>query len=101
MKSYIERVRHVIKSYVDRQEREERLSFDILIGRHLRDITTTISVLQICFALLAFIDRLNPTVAASVYYVELLSNDSFWAGAFLLSELLALSRWNYALSEWP
>lgn len=80
----------MIKSYVDRQEREERLSFDILIGRHLRDITTTISVLQICFALLAFIDRLNPTVAASVYYVELLSNDSFWAGAFLLSGVVGV-----------
>lgn len=76
--------------YLDRQEKEERLTFNILVGRHLRDITAVLAGVQIVFAALAFIDRLNPTRPATVYYVELLANDSFWAGAFMLSGVLGM-----------
>ena len=85
MKGYVERIKNMAHSYIDRQEKEERLTFNVLVGKHLRDITACISVIQIIFAGLAFIDRLNPTKESTVYYVELIANDSFWAGAFLLS----------------
>src|SRR6185503_8927067 len=39
---------------------------------------------------LAFVDRLNPTVRSSIYIVETLADDSFWAGAYLISGSLVL-----------
>lgn len=90
MRNYIERIRSMTYHYLDRQDKEERLTFNVLVGRHLRDITATLAFVQVTFALLAFIDRLNPTKLATVYYVELLANDSFWAGAFMLSGVLGM-----------
>jgi len=77
-------------NFLDRRDKEERLSFNVLVGRHLRDITLVLGLVQIVFSFLAFIDRLNPTVASTVLYVEILSNDSFWAGAFLVSGVVVL-----------
>lgn len=91
MRNYLERIRLMTYHYLDRQDKEERLTFNVLVGRHLRDITATIAAVQIVFAGLAFIDRLNPSKPATVYYVELLSNDSFWAGAFMLSGVLGMA----------
>lgn len=90
MKGYVERIKHMANSYIDRQDKEERLTFNVLVGKHLRDITACISVIQIIFAGLAFVDRLNPTKESSVYYVELIANDSFWAGAFVLSGVIGI-----------
>jgi hypothetical protein len=60
------------------------------VGRHLRDITLAIGVTELVFAVLAFINRLNPTVPSQVYYVEILADDSFWAGAFLVTGVLVM-----------
>lgn len=90
MKGYIDRVKLMTLHYLDRRDKEERLTFNVLVGRHLRDITATLGSVQIVFAALAFVDRLNPTKESTVYYVELLSNDTFWAGAFMLSGALGL-----------
>ena len=77
-------------SFLDRQDKEERLTFNVLVGRHLRDITAVVGILQLVYAGLAFIDRLNPTVPSNVYYVEILANDRFWAGTYLISGLLVM-----------
>jgi len=77
-------------NFVDHRDKEEKLSFNVLVGRHLRDITAALGILQILFAGLAFIDRLNPTVLSSVYMVEVLVNDSFWAGAFLITGIVVI-----------
>lgn len=77
-------------SFLDRQDKEERLSFNTLVGRHLRDITLSIGLTELVFAFLAFIDRLNPTVPSTVYFVNVLANDSFWAGAFMITAVLVI-----------
>lgn len=90
IEDYMKRIETTMHTYLDRQDKEERLTFNVLVGRHLRDITITIAVLQIVFAALSFIDRLNPTRVSTVFYVEILANDNFWAGAFLLSGVMGL-----------
>lgn len=86
--NFLKRIWEMPFSYLDRQDAEERLTFNVLVGRHLRDITAVIGLLEIVYSGLAFIDRLNPTRPSNVYYVEILSNSSFWAGAFLLSGIV-------------
>jgi hypothetical protein len=77
-------------NFLDRRDKEERLTFNVLVGRHLRDITLCLGVIQVVYALLSFVDRLNPTVDSTVYYVEILANASFWAGAFLVSGIFVI-----------
>ena len=61
IRTLLQRIRNVPYSFLDRQDREEKLTFNILVGRHLRDITAAVGGLQIIFAFLAFINLLNPT----------------------------------------
>lgn len=64
-------------------ELDDATGFNKLLGKHLRDITLLIGLLQIVFALLAAYDRLNPTVPSHNPFLEILVDDSFWAGIFL------------------
>lgn len=69
---------------------EADIPLNALIGRHLNYIVLTLGLLQVSFSILAFIDRLNPTVASRFYIVDTLIDDSFWAGIFLISGSLVL-----------
>lgn len=68
-----------------------------LFSRHVKDMTLALGLLQIIYSLLAFIDRLNPTIASSYYVVDLLIDDSFWSGAFLLSGSFVVASMQYKL----
>lgn len=64
---------------------DEATGFNKLLGKHLRDITFLMGILQIVFAILAFYHRLNPTVPSYNVFLEILVDDAFWAGIYLAS----------------
>jgi len=81
-------------SWLDRQGPEEKLSFNTLVSKHLRDITLTCGLLQIFYAVMSFINRMTENGAATsdstLYFVDSRANSGFWAGVFALSGILVL-----------
>jgi hypothetical protein len=71
----------------DTLEVEQKLTLEQLLSRHLRDVTLAIGLLQFIYAFLSSFDRLNPTIRSSVYLIEVTTNDTFWAGAFLVTSI--------------
>ena len=66
-------------------ELDDSTPFNRLLGKHLRDITLVIGLVQIIFAILAVYERLNPTVQSTNLFIEILVDDNFWAGIYLAS----------------
>lgn len=69
---------------------KEKFSFNILLGKHLRDITVVIGIIELIFAVLAGFDRLNPTVPSYNQSIETLTDDHFWAGVYLIGSFMIL-----------
>lgn len=65
-------------------------SFDQVLSKHLLDIMIFLGGMQIMFAMFAFVDRLNPTVASKFVIVDVFADGKFWAGCFLFSGILSI-----------
>jgi hypothetical protein len=92
--SMVRRFYQMPYSWLDRQGPEERLTFNTLVSKHLRDITIACGALELIYSLLSFInqftDRELLTVDSTAYYVDSRVNAGFWAGVFAISGILVI-----------
>lgn len=81
-------------SWLDKQGPEEKLSFNTLVSRHLRDITVACGVLQLLYSVLSFVNQLTDNTisdtAAVSYYVDSRINAGFWGGVFAISGIVCM-----------
>lgn len=66
-------------------EQKEKATINRLVGKHLVHITAGFGLLQGIFSVLAAVDRLNPTVPSNNITLQTFTDDTFWAGIYLLS----------------
>lgn len=75
-------------------EYKEKATINRLVGKHLVHITAGFGLIQAIFAVLAAVDRLNPTIPSNNITLETFTDDTFWAGIYILSAcVVAISLW--------